>query len=110
MEPLLRLIHGLPGSGKSQLLVWLRMYFVEVWQWQEGREFMFLAPLNSMACSSGGATVHSWGRIAFKNKRGVRILATDVSEGMSNLGIKCGALRFLFIDEIEATGAVAGLF
>ena len=70
---------------------------------------MFLAPLNSMACNIGGATVHSWGRIAFKNKRGVRILATDVSEGMSNLGIKCGALRFLFIDEIEATGAAAGL-
>ena len=32
-EPLLRLVHGLPGSGKSQLLVWLRSYFQEVWRW-----------------------------------------------------------------------------
>ena len=29
-EPLLRLIHGLPGSGKSQLMKWLRSYFEEV--------------------------------------------------------------------------------
>ena len=26
-EPLFRLIHGLPGSGKSQVLKWLRSYF-----------------------------------------------------------------------------------
>jgi len=37
-DPLLRLVHGLPGSGKSRLLVWLRSYFEDVWQWAEGRE------------------------------------------------------------------------
>lgn len=29
--PLYRLIHGLPGAGKSQVLLWLREYFEEVW-------------------------------------------------------------------------------
>ena len=26
-EPLYRLIHGLPGAGKSQVLLWIRDYF-----------------------------------------------------------------------------------
>ena len=29
-EPFQRLIHGLPGSGKSQLLKWIRTYFEKV--------------------------------------------------------------------------------
>ena len=105
--PLVRLVHGLPGSGKSQLLKWLRSYFQQVWQWVEGREFVYIAPLNSMASNIGGSTVHSWGQIAFKDKRGVQIrpqqsLDSDTSETMS---MKCGALRFLLTDEVEAVGA-----
>ena len=30
-EPIFKIIHGLPGSGKSKLLLWLRTYFEEVW-------------------------------------------------------------------------------
>ena len=58
-EPLFRLIHGLPGSGKSQILKWLRSYFNEVWLWGEGTHYQFLAPSNSMADDIGGATLHS---------------------------------------------------
>ena len=58
--PLFRLVHGLPGSGKSQILKWLRSYFIEVWLWEEGIHFQFVAPLNSMADNIGGSTVHSW--------------------------------------------------
>ena len=72
-DPFLRLVHGLPGSGKSKLLTWMRSYFEDVWQWTDGREFAFLAPLNSMACNIGGATVHGWGRVSFQDKRGFRI-------------------------------------
>ena len=79
-DPLLRLVHGLLGSGKPRLLVWLRSYFTEVWQWTENREFVFLAPLNSMACNIGGSTVHGWGRVAFKDKRGMRILPQDAKD------------------------------
>ena len=58
-EPLLRLIHGLPGSGKTQVLRWLQSYFEEVWSWTLGLEFVFTAPLNSMASSIQGSTIHS---------------------------------------------------
>ena len=104
--PLRHLIHGLPGSGKSELLRWIRSYFEEVWQWSYGAEFVFLAPLNSMANNIGGSTVHSWGQIGFKDRRGVRIAPkTAENEETPAMTIKCGKLRFVCIDEIEATGA-----
>ena len=65
-EPLFRLVHGLPGSGKSQLLKWIGNYFESVWEWKNGVHFIFLAPLNSMATGISGQTLHSWGGIAFK--------------------------------------------
>ena len=64
-EPLLRLVHGLPGSGKTQVLRWLQSYFEEVWGWTLGLEFVFTAPMNSMASNIQGSTIHSWGQIAF---------------------------------------------
>ena len=30
-EPLLRLVHGLPGAGKTQVLRWVKSYFEDVW-------------------------------------------------------------------------------
>ena len=65
--PLRHLIHGLPGSGKSELTRWIQSYFEEVWQHKKGQEFVFLAPMNSMASNIGGSTVHSWGQIGFKD-------------------------------------------
>eukprot|EP00973_Karenia_brevis_P020567 2824191-Karenia_brevis.AAC.1 len=60
-----------------------------------------------MASNIGGATLHSWGQVAWKDKRGNFIIPTNRSqiEEIPALGIKCGALRFVFIDEVEATGA-----
>ena len=65
--PLRHLIHGLPGSGKSELTRWIQNYFEEVWQYKKGQQFVFLAPMNSMANNIGGSTVHSWGQIGFKD-------------------------------------------
>ena len=65
--PLRHLIHGLPGSGKSELTRWIQNYFEEVWQYKKGEQFVFLAPMNSMANNIGGSTVHSWGQIGFKD-------------------------------------------
>ena len=106
-DPLLRLIHGLPGSGKTQLLVWIRSYFEVVWSWTLGTEFVFLAPLNSMASHIQGSTVHSWAHVAFKDRRGVTMNTTGQpgSEEVPGMTAKCNAARLLFIDEIEATGA-----
>ena len=106
-QPLLRLIHGLPGSGKTELLHWIRSYFEQVWHSTLGVEFMFIAPMNTMASSIGGATVHSYGHVPFKDRRGFNVSGRKSadSEEVPSMTIKFNALRFLFIDEIEATGA-----
>ena len=105
-SPLLHLIHGLPGSVKTQVLTWVRTYFADVWHWKYAEEFCFLAPPNSMVSNIGGSTVHSWGQVGFKDRRGVHIAPkTRQDEETPTMTVKCGKLRFLFIDEIEATGA-----
>ena len=106
-RPLLRLVHGLPGSGKSKLIEWLKMYFEDVWLWERNKQYSLVAPMNTMADNIGGSTLHSFGHIAFKDKRGMLI--------QSGKNAECGAsifaeedyheLRFLLIDEIEAAGA-----
>ena len=45
--------------------------------WVYGDEFCFLAPLNSMACQIGGEAVLSWGRVRFKDRRGMTIAPKD---------------------------------
>ena len=104
-EPLLRLVHGLPGSGKTEVLRWIRSYFEEVWSWTLGTEFVFLAPLNSMASNISGATVHSWGHVAFKNRRGEMLNKGPGSEEVPSMTMQCNTARFIFIDEVEAIGA-----
>ena len=37
-SPLLHFIHGLPGSGKTQVLTWVRTYFEDVWNWKDEEE------------------------------------------------------------------------
>ena len=71
--PLYRLIHGLPGAGKSQVLLWLRSYFEEVWHWKHRDQFVFLTSMNSMADNIGGFTMHSYFAISFMGPRCQRI-------------------------------------
>ena len=33
--------HGLPGSGKTQVMKWLPEYFQEVWGWRHGAQLVF---------------------------------------------------------------------
>ena len=62
-EPARMFGHGLPGSGKTQIMKWLSEYFREVWDWKQGKHFVYLAPLNSMASRINGSTVHSWAEV-----------------------------------------------
>ena len=107
-EPLFRLVHGLPGSGKSQLLKWITHYFEYVWKWENGVHFVLLAPLKCMATHIKGRTLHSWGGISFKKSSGLEVGSGVVRKGRDNISdmhVKCARLRFLFIDECECVGA-----
>ena len=107
-EPIFRLVHGLPGSGKSQLLKWITAYFEIVWEWQNGVQFILLAPFNSMATSIAGQTLHSWGGISFKKSSGLNVGSGVARKGKDNIEqmhVKCGSLRFVFIDECECVAA-----
>ena len=42
-EPFFKLVHGLPGSGKSEVLKWLTLYFEKVWHWNQGVHFAKVA-------------------------------------------------------------------
>ena len=67
--PLLRLVRGLPGSGKSKLIALLKRCFEEVWQWTRNKQRALVAPMNAMADNVGGSAVHRIGRIPSKDRR-----------------------------------------
>jgi len=103
--PLYRLIHGLPGAGKTQVLIWLRDYFEKVWKWVHGDQFVFVACMNSMADNIGGYTLHSFFSMPFKDRRGMTINSSAADENWSSLLTKMSLLEFIFVDEVEAAGA-----
>ena len=61
-KPLLRLAHGLPSSGKGELIRWLKEYSEEVWQWKKIKRRALIAPASAMANNVGGNAVHSFGK------------------------------------------------
>ena len=104
-DVVMKFVHGLPGSGKTQLLKWIRSYFEEVWRWVQGNQFIFLAPLNSMAANIDGATIHSWGEIGFIDRQGRYIASKSKKEDdVSTLAGLLDFPRWILIDEIEASG------
>ena len=93
-EPLLDLIHGFPGTGKSAVIGWMRQVMEEGLGWEHGVQFVCLAFQNAMAAQINGHTVHNWSG------------SPAISDDRSSLGdkhkqsIKCGALRVIIIDEV----------
>ena len=59
-EPLFEMIHGVPGSGKSQLIAWIREAFEKVLGWVHGVQFVCIAFQNAMAAHIDCFTVHHW--------------------------------------------------
>ena len=76
-EPLFRMVHGLPGAGKSEILKWLQTYFEDVWLWTKGIHFEYLAPLNMMAHAIGGQTIHSFGNVRFQTAQGTAVCVSQ---------------------------------
>ena len=98
-EPLLDLVHGFPGTGKSVLIAWMRRLMEEGLGWEHGVQFVCLAYQNAMAAGINGFTVHHWSGIPAKNNE------NSACGDKHKQSIKCQALRVIIIDEISMLSA-----
>ena len=99
-EPMLDLIHGLPGTGKSEVIAWLKEIF-HLLGWQHGVQYVCLALQNSMVASIGGNTINHWSGIPTVQTGTGKCGTKDAT----TLSIKCQCLRFIMIDEISMVSA-----
>ncbi len=99
-EPITGLLHGVPGAGKSQTLLWIRDFFERVCGWKHGTEFVYLASQNTMSFHVGGFTLHSYGDIPFAKKDGKTAnVKKDDRKDINKKTVKYQSLRWIFIDE-----------
>ena len=87
--PLLDLVHGLPGTGKSRVIAWMREIMETALGWTHGVQFVFLAFQNVMAASINGFTLHHWSGIPAHYAEG------DGTGDKHAQSIKCQALRVI---------------
>ena len=99
-EPMLDLIHGLPGTGKSRVIEWTREYFENILGWEHGVQFVCLAYQNSMAAGINGLTINHWAAIPINETN-----STVGTKDSNALSTKCQCLRFILIDEISMVSA-----
>ena len=92
-EPLLDLIHGYHGTGKSKVIEWMRKFMEVGLGWQHGLKFVCLAFPNSMAARIQGHTVHHWSGIPARNTEG------NATGDRHKQSMKCQALRVIIIYE-----------
>ena len=93
-EPLLDVVHGFPGTGKSAVIGWMRQLMEGGLGWEHGVQFVCLAFQNSMAAQINGHTVHHWSGIPARNDDG------NAMGDRHKQSLKCGALRVIIIDEV----------
>ena len=102
-DPLLHLMHGRPGVGKSHVLKELRQFFEEVMKWTIGVEFNIVALQAVMATALGGETLHHVAGInPFANGAKSSYEQHQSSERLSKRHL---ATRWLIIDEISMVSA-----
>ena len=98
--PWMDLVHGVPGSGKSQIIAWIRECFEQVLGWKHGIQFVCLAYQNVMAAAIGGETIHHWAGIPI----GVDAEVSS-SRNLHSFSTRCQCIRFIIIDEISMVSA-----
>ena len=96
-----KLVHGLPGGGKTELLKLIRSLLEDVWLFVHGVHFVMTARLNSMANNLHGVTMHKYWRIAFQNSGGAFVNSVSSDDAWTDLLTRCASLKRVFIDEIE---------
>jgi len=93
-DPLRGLVHGLPGTGKSKVIQFIRRFFVEALGWEYGVDFIFVAFQNRVAYAMGGETIHTAANLEVGNRP--RVSHTDVDV----LTTRNRDLKFVLVDEV----------
>ena len=103
-QPLLHLMHGRPGVGKSHVFKKLRNFFETVMHWNIGVEFNIAALQAVMAVGLGGETLH---HVAGINpfESGAAQSAGERHLSSERLSKRLLAMRWLIIDEISMISA-----
>jgi len=97
-EPLRGLVHGVPGTGKSRVIKWIRNFFEEALRWTHGTEFICAAFQNRMAAAIQGTTLHTAADLPRPGEDRAKKLA---SSDIDNLYAQNQSLRWILIDEIS---------
>ena len=101
-DPLFELVHGLPGTGKSKVIAWIRELFTEVLGWSHGNQFVCLAFQNTMAANIDGSTIHSWADVPFQDAGAE---GTHKARDIGAVFLRCQNLRWILLDEISMVSA-----
>ena len=101
-EPLVWLIHGRPGTGKTHVIKASRDLFERVLRWAHRVEFQFAAYQATMACNIGGDTAH--------HAAGLNPFLQDPDgsvrmASMTNVAKRITKLRWLILDEVSTISA-----
>ena len=104
-DPLLWVLHGGPGTGKSEVSLMAKELFIDVCGWEMGGEFQMVALQAVMAQLLGGDTIHHAAGI---NPFGVKQDADaqrKANQKQTEVGKRIMRWRWLFIDEISMVSA-----
>ena len=104
-DPLLWVVHGTPGTGKSEVLKLVKKLFHDVCGWQMGLEYQMVALQAVMAQLLGGDTIHhALGINPFGVAPGEKA-AQRAAQRQATVAERVMQWRWLFIDEISMVSA-----
>ena len=98
-EPMLDLVHGFPGTGKSALIAWMQEIMEKGLGWKPGIQYVCLAFSNVMATHINGQTIHRW--------TGIPVMQND-EKGTGDKfkqSVRTQAIRVILIDEVSMVSA-----
>ena len=104
-DPLLWLMHGGPGTGKSEVLKLVQTMFLEVCGWQMSIDYQMMSLQAVMAQLLHGDTIHhALGINPFGDKPNAKG-NKNVARRRSEIAQRVLQWRWLFIDEISIVSA-----